>query len=284
VTNAADVVHVDSTTPVDSGGGDAHVTDAGVDANDIDAFDGNLGPLDASGFDAPAIQDFPHVVNQLVCQRLGECCAIDGGAPWDQQGCENAYNGSVGFEYVGEYFPFPNDASTVTYDMNLATQCMAAARNIPCGIVSAAQLLQFRENCLNAVQGTLAQGANCKSTVECASGYCNLDPDAGKQCVALQGIGGACGFNFDEACTPKAIGVNPGNWCAPADGGGYACAPQLGVDASCFEDQTCSTGVCDFPDPNTGMGLCGNQYVLSDPGVVGGLCDSFSIKDAGGGG
>jgi hypothetical protein len=61
------------------------------------------------------------------------------------------------------------------------------------------------------------------------------------------------------------------------------CLAQGGVDASCGVtypdyDQECTTDLCVAP------GVCGSNNVFSDPGVAGGTCDRFTIKDAGGGG
>jgi hypothetical protein len=279
---SVDGSHAD-VTGIDANGKDVQVVDGGG----VDASDGSLPFLDANSFDAPPIQQFPAVVNQLVCQRLGECCAYDGGPAFDQAGCEALYGGSVGFEYVGQYLPFPNDAGNVVYNTMLAAQCMAAARGISCGVVNAAELIAFRQYCTGALQGTLGLDAGCTSTVECAQGYCNYDVDGGQKCTPLQGIGGDCNQNYDEACADKGLGRNPPNYCAQNDAGVYGCAAPLPNGADCFTDQACSTGLCVFLDPNpTGLpGKCGTTEPLTDPGVFdGGFCEGLAIKDAGGGG
>jgi hypothetical protein len=145
--------------------------------------------------------------------------------------------------------------------------------------LTSAATLMLQSECFGALTGQLTVDAGpCRTSIECAANeYCAKIGDAGGTCAPLVALTQPCSRSSSEECSYLGTGT-PAAFCAlAADGGPGVCQPTVAIDGGCTLNNQCQSGLCDFP-------TCGTQQVVSDPGVMGGTCDFFTIKDAGGGG
>jgi hypothetical protein len=276
--------------PGDSGTQDTTVDvtpDAqGVDAHPDVAEAGDVSTSDTMDFtdignveiNVPPLADFPHAVDDAYCTRLQQCCGVDP-ASWNQDGGVGAgciatfdgLGGAFGIASYGEAL----DSGLVGYNMTLAATCIKEWLSFNCGTVSVNGLNTAKADCFGAMPGTLAANAGpCVNSLECKSGeYCVKAADAGMgTCIVLQTFGQPCSdFKTSTDCTYLGNGTPP-LYC-DADSG--TCQNALPTGSVCKHNQQCQTNNCFSPS-------CIDTFQFSTPGT--GLCDLFTIKDAGGGG
>jgi len=218
-----------------------------------------------------------------VCDNIGSCCQSDGLA-YDSAACR---------ERVLKQLDFP-PASTdgVIYDASAAGQCIASVASYfaACGGSSASSA-----SCKQVFTGTLAAGAACTVSVQCAApaggsawcdGTCIQSPrgkegDACNQtcstrpestvCSGSSSDGGATCFT-DDGLVCGAEGK-----CAKAPALGEACSNyECGADAWCADDGTCAAlkadgESCSSPSQCRG-GSCENSVCGKEPVVDAALC------------
>jgi hypothetical protein len=279
------------------GGGDVQATETGPDA-DAGTMDSADAPAtedvsDApSGFvdvgdvaiDVPPLGQFPHAVDLAYCTRLQQCCMVPS-SQWDntndQNGCVptlDTYGGVVGIADFNSAL----DSGLVLYDASAAKTCLDYVYSFTCGTVPASAITFIRDQCFGAMQGTLTAGNGpCVNSLQCTSGlYCQLTADGGPgNCTALKTQGQPCvDTTLSTDCTYLGNGT-PALYCFdPMDGGAPTCQPALPLDAStCTGNAACQTWTCNYP-------TCVDTVVFSDPGTPMGICATFTIVDAGGGG
>jgi hypothetical protein len=266
--------------PLDGGGTDATV-DGAVDARADSPADGGTAdaPVDSppdAPLDAPAMADFIPAVVRTFCARISSCCLNP--STFDNAKCFAVLNNPNSGDLLGlPAFEPSTDGGAATYNPATAADCLSRAAALSCGLVPTAQVKALESVCYGAFTGTRAIGAaGCKSSIDCVTGaFCDLTVDGGA-CAALKGANQPCSDPNSLDCSYLGIG-NPANFCNfPADGGASTCQPKLGPDASCNANNDCIDNNC--------TGVCDDNVVISDPGVPNGLCDLFTIKDAGGGG
>ena len=252
----------DVTTPEDSGM-DAQ-PDSGVDA-----------PVDA-GIDAPTMGNFPLLLAQTYCLHIQQCCLAPP-SEWDQAKCvaifgNPSYGGVEGVGHVQLEF----DGGNIGYNPAIADQCLQAATNIPCGIVSSTIMNGLQLLCLSAVPGTLSAGATgCAKSYDCVTGtYCAPGDGGPGTCMALVGMGAPC--KTEDECSY--VGNPPPSlYCDTAVS--HTCQPRLGNNIACTDNSQCQSNICIY---NGTQALCTNQFVFSDPGVPNGNCAFLSDLDGGG--
>lgn len=255
-----DVTGIDQISPdANTDAGDGAV-DAAPDGKRDSAVDS--GPvLTAAGY-IPAI-------STALCQRINQCCLVDAGA-WAEQACEQGYNGNP--LAIGQEAPYLD--AGVAFDPAKAAACIAEIQSFPCGLISAMKSITLQQDCFAALKGTVAVGASCVANAQCLSGnFCNVVDGGAGTCAPLAAIGSPC--TSAAQCSYLGIG-SPANYCDTASN---TCLAQHAIDAGCTNYQQCVTNICKFPAQT-----CSDNYVFTDPGVTGGTCDTYTIKDAGGGG
>jgi hypothetical protein len=224
----------------------------------------------------PGQGDFVNAVATLACQRTQTCCLLSA-SQFNMAECvaTNAKTSTGG--WGGAAFAEPYlDAGRIGYDPIAACQCLEITANVSCGLVMAQTLSALRGECTKALPGLSPIDSGCGSSFECAtsSAYCT-GSDAGT-CMPLVPEGGPC--TTDDMCSYGALG-SPSQYCDTTTS--HDCVPRVPDDGGCQRSAMCASDLCLFAN---GVVSCQSSGVFSDPGVSGGLCDFFTIKDAGGGG
>jgi hypothetical protein len=271
-------------TGADGGGPDAG-PDAGPDGAPQDGGEGGS-PIDAvadvnlSGFQA--------AVTSTWCQHLAACCGLADSGTFDMASC---LQGPGNYHISADLAPITTisrDSGTITFDQTSASRCLNGIAAIPCDTLTSSTLLTIRSDCFGAVQGTIpVGGAGCTKSVECApQGFCQPATDGGPgSCLAILAQDAGC--TSDEQCSYRKTG-QPAQYCDvwyQDAGGTRVCVPQKAVGGSCVDiddyNFECTTDICVTSGATP---VCGSSNPFSDPGVAGGVCETFTIVDAGGGG
>jgi len=249
--------------------GDAPTTDGGADSAKDTGPDTAIDAGDPTGF--------PDKIVRTACARLESCCLLTN-AQFDTNKCVRLLEMFGGYRRTFLVNGHITDAGTIGYDPVKAAQCLNDVAATACGVLTGTAQSPVENECFAAMPGQLAAGAACASDFECAQGYCKYLPDGGAEggvatrCAPLEGQGGPCLTSF--ACSTRGTGDT--NLYCDSDAG--KCVPTLATDAGpCTLDNDCQSHACDSP-------TCVTKIVFSDPGVANGLCDFFTIRDAGGGG
>ncbi|MDP9034028.1 MAG: hypothetical protein M3O50_04430 [Myxococcota bacterium] len=263
--------------------------DAGADA----PFDAMPDVADV-GPDRSAELAFPTQVANALCAQLALCCFPDGGtSQFDMNGCSAQIVGSgYQFSSVGQY---AINNGNILYDPEAGAACLGSINSLAGGcMVTSALQPQLINNCFGALTGTLAAGAACTASLECAPGNFCAPTDGGATgvCAALHSVGQPCGAFGDNAtqnqsseiCSYRASG-NTGMTCRTIDGmgnfteaGTWSCQPQYAVNAICNIDTDCvAPMICDT-SLNGGTCVSTGRVLLAPSN-----CGTF-ILDAGGGG
>jgi hypothetical protein len=259
--------------------------DASVDSSsDVIAVsdsppDGEAGQGDAEAgcpIALPTEGDFVNAVVTLACQRTQACCLVSA-SQFDLAECVTAYSNSAtgGWLSVALVEPYV-DSGLIGFDPASACQCLMDTANVGCGFLSAQFLTASRSACTQALPGLSPIDGGCASSFECVppSAYCT-GTDGGT-CMPLVPEGGPC--TVDDMCSYGALG-NPSRYCDTTTS--QTCVPRFSDDAGCQRSAQCASNIC---LGGSGGVSCQSSGVFSDPGVAGGLCDFFTIKDAGDGG
>jgi hypothetical protein len=268
---------------VDGGGdGDAGILMPSPDASDAsDAADAS--DSSDAALDVPALVDYPHEVARTLCRRLQSCC----GAPdqaWNQAYCIHEYITGSGFVEIGTFKDYLGEGG-IAYDQAAAARCLADVAMFPCGAVPSSQLIAIRNDCLDAMRGTLGPDAGCVSSIQCGTNtYCKLSgPDASTgNCVPTLGVGGDCDLQGDEVCNYLLHLGNQELWCDYTQPTGV-CATRVGLDASCYNDMSCFSHECPYTI-NNANDVCVDRLFFTGQGGPTDICNIFAIADAGDGG
>jgi hypothetical protein len=136
-------------------------------------------------------------------------------------------------------------AGRATYNASLGSACQGALNALSCADLNTGS---FPSSCLQAVSGTVANGAVCYSDTECASGTCDSSgPVCPGTCHGYVGLGQACGSSSQcdpsltcdsGTCkTPSAVGgacpCREGLWCNTSGGGAGTCQASLATGSAC---------------------------------------------------
>ncbi len=266
-------------SPGSDGGKDA-TTDG---SNFVDGSSQDSGGQDGGGdtgviVDAgppPTVTDFVAHLEQAYCTRIAQCCvAADAGTISNAKCLFAAHpDGFLGASTgIIQLLDEAADGggthiNNLVVDSQLAKNCYQATSLVPCslGTTLANQVIA---SCFNAVQGKLAIGGACETSVECKQpAYCKY-ADGGAAtgvCTALEAVGSLCnavpGTSFDqgargqEACSSRSSGV-PAAYCdnefldytlKPIDQ--WKCAAGNANSGICAYDTACVSNLC---DPTTG--------------------------------
>jgi hypothetical protein len=199
----------------------------------------------------------------LFCRHLADCCLVP--TQFDYAGCQ-AGNTSAA---VTAATPLLGNGNVGVSRAGIDA-CVHANVDTACAFLDADALHTMDHACGGSIVGRIAMGASgCTDDVECVPGsYCAPADGAGtRTCVAWKHAGQTC--DAPTACTP--LGP-PYEYCADT----ASCARTKAIGEACQTYSECSSGICD------GLtSVCLASTPLADPGVPGGFCDAFTLKDAG---
>jgi hypothetical protein len=179
---------------------------------------------------------------------------------------------------AGDAGVFP---SNLGFDRAQAAQCINLQRTRGCTSEDGAEKGGLYATCMTAVQGILAQGVACRTSLECRAGlYCSAPSDAGGgSCTPLATSGQACDDpNFDsDRCTYLGIQSATLLHCTPLGSASGTCVAGLPIAAACSIDQECASGVCSSlnrtcvnSQPYPSPGTCTTYTKAIDAGSQGG--------------
>jgi hypothetical protein len=226
------------------------------------------------------LETFAAEVGAAMCNALARCCfgnakVPEGGADggnFDTAHCQQLYK-DIGFENsdVGQS---ALTSGNVTIDQAKGADCLAKIDTLACSLTGPA-MQTIRTACFGAIIGKVANGSSCRSSIECATGYCDPTGDAGTtdggtgSCAPLLAQGANCSvfstgridkdaIQDEEACSYRGSGT-PGLRCNSLDSTGnynldrtqWTCQPTIGNTAAfCNSTVWCASGLCD-PDSYT---------------------------------
>jgi hypothetical protein len=318
-----DAAKADGATPdvVAKDGGDAgnaaDASDAALDgatSDAGDAGDGSVTTVDGSVTDAsitdagpdvsPALLAFPGQVAQALCGKYQACCAGSDAGSFDMAGCVASQTQQG---YSSTLLGVSSFVSTgvFVFDSTKAQACLNDIASIDCSanLLTTAAQTALLNDCTEAVVGTIAAGASCQLSVQCSQNqFCNVPSDGGLLgvCAPLVGDGGTCSIgpvsgtpaipNYglsQEPCSFRRSGntnlrcQNAGLVSGNPNPLPWTCGPTVSPTATppnndCNFNQDCTTQLCNA-DNNF---VCATSELFADPKT----CQSFAIKDAGGGG
>ena len=212
------------------------------------------GAADAHRF-APRLQ-------ALFCRHLADCCGVP--AQFDYVDCQAGSTSAAVTSGASRL-----DGGRVGVSRRGIDACVRANLGVTCAKFDADSLHAIDRECGGAVLGKVPVGATgCDDDVECARGaYCAPpDPSGARTCAPVKLDGETC--DVPTACTP--LGP-PYEYCA-----GTLCARAKGLGEACQTYSECASGICDGQ-----TSVCLDSSPLADPGVPGGFCDAFTLRDAG---
>jgi hypothetical protein len=266
------------------GSAETGTTDSSKPDSNVPKDDGSTGDTGVpdSGL---SVQNWSRTIGEKFCDYLTKCCygqsnvadggALDGGGTFNRSKCVSIA-GEFGFE--GSNVDEDTIAlGKVNIDQTKAKDCLDKIGALACSLTGA-QLKAARTACFGALVGTVANGQNCRSSLECAPGhFCNPDsPEAGPpdggvgvigKCAPLRGSGGACNLYLtadeiadsiraEEACSYRGGADNNlrcDSWDPDAGvyqaRGDWKCAATVPNGAGCNTSAWCADGICE-PDPN----------------------------------
>lgn len=272
-------------TPPD---GSTETSTPDVSRPDSDTEEDGSTKTDAGTDSGINVQNWSRVIGEEFCDYLTKCCygqanvsdggALDGGGTFNRGKCVGTA-GEFGFE--GSNIDEDTIAlGKVKVDQAKAKECLDKIGALPCS-VTGAQLKAARAACFGALTGTVANGQDCRSSLECAPGhFCNpSSPEAGPpdggvgiigKCAPLRGSAGLCNLYLtddeindslraEEACSYRGsadTNLRCDSW--NPDAGVYnarddwKCAPTVANGEGCNSSAWCSDGICE-PDPDAGF-------------------------------
>jgi len=214
--------------------------------------------------DGIPIEDLGDELVGQLCERMVRC-----GVYADDAACR------ADFDPLIDQLVHQVDAGRVAYDGELAAECLEAASGAACDRTAEENRIQLQA-CVDALKGTVADGAQCFNDQECISEDCVVETCTMACCA------GTCG----RTIVPAAIGapcpdqecVN-GAFCSAAG----TCTALLAAGATCNDDDECGygllcSGTCvDSPDRGQPCpdGVCGG---IGDRCGEGGTCVGLSAR------
>ncbi len=177
-----------------------------------------------------------------LCAKMFECCdTIElqqqfGGGTEDD--CRDQY--AQTFSMLLEPVLLDSiDSDRVTYDADIAGDCIAAYRDLSCAEFAAVRFADGPfEGCSSPFDPQVANDAACGNDYDCTSGYCSGDS------VDFQGTitYGTCitAPGLDDPCDGSDCG--DGFYCNFST---FTCASPLANGTNCGSDTECDSGYCD---------------------------------------
>lgn len=197
--------------------------------------------------DGLPLEDLEEELLGQLCERMVRC-----GVYADDAACRADFGALIG-GLVSQV-----ESGRVDYDAELAARCLEAAAGASCDRTAEENREQLQV-CVDALKGTVADGAQCFNDQECISEECEVET-CNMACCA-----GVCGRTIvpaaiGQAC-PDLACVN-GAYCSTQG----TCAALLAAGASCNDDEECAYGLfcngttcVDAPDRGQPCpdGMCG---------------------------
>jgi hypothetical protein len=271
-------------------GTDAGPVEAGTDVKQPPGEDASTDAPNDNNVDTDAgltTQNFFRRVAEEVCGALTQCCfgksdvpdggAVDGGT-YNAGKCVGVYR-RVGFESsnIGVDAILPTN---VEIDQVKGKECLEKIDKLVCN-QTGATLQDVRAACFAAIKGKVTNGADCRTTMECATGlFCNpvgatpdggavdAGPDGGAggtiigKCAPLRTQGQSCNI-FDtgnddndsqtneDACSYRGSGAPPLRCDSYDFGAGaykprnqWTCQPTVSNGQGCNFTSWCKDGIC----------------------------------------
>jgi hypothetical protein len=182
------------------------------------------------------------------CNRMQACCGAYDGGTFDYNACvaQTTTTGWMGTN--SEFTAAVEQRMHVGIDMQSAQACVAGLAVLSCPTAGTAEVSLLTDQCKKALVGKQGSGANCIASIECTTGYCELDggacapaPEAGallanndpctlgKQCASLLCVEPTSNYACDAGpCACGGLIDFRGNVCGlpppppPSDGGSDA--------------------------------------------------------------
>jgi hypothetical protein len=196
-----------------------------------------------------AIAEYSHLVDDAFVRRLGECCGV---APenWGQEFCTSLVDNSGGFQARLGTIGSSIANGKVTLDQTKAAACIATASSMDCTSLDGTTSRAWWDDCLGAIEGTVATSGACAASVECIDGYC-----ASGTCAPL--VTGAC--TTSDACSRW--GGAFGSFCSAG-----TCTAPYADGHSCHDNGVYGNNQCAGTLCNGGGG-CVDSISIASPGL-----------------
>jgi len=242
--------------------------------------------------DNSAMYAFPGQVVTAICQQAATCCFGDASANFNLARCESD-NLPTGFQGSSQGTAFL-DGGNVVFNATKASACLADIASIDCRTnqLTSADMMALFPDCFGALQGTLALGAACKDSIECAPGeFCDpADGGATKTCQPLRTTDAGCG-DFGTPSTPTSDQIDNAQSICSYRGSGntglvceyedrvtgnplttWSCVPSGALGGACSYHLDCTSRVCAVPAYQ-----CGQATQFFNPTG----CKYYQIGDGG---
>lgn len=234
------------------------------------------------------LSGFRDEVSNALCSRVASCCdAASPGYALSSAKCHAIYD-QLGFEATARGIQTANPAN-VTVNGSVKDACIQKITDnaADCSVTST-EVKAAITDCLAAVTGTLAAGASCTSSLECAgTSVCAQDAAGNGTCQAIRGIGQSCEVlnktgtdvftrdNLAQDLCSKRGGGQTGNFCDAYDSvlgvhraeATWTCKTAHGNGGACNTDTYCASFVC---DPATFSCVANASFVNAN------VCSAFS--------
>jgi hypothetical protein len=216
------------------------------------------------------LERFPGRERALYCKHLGECCLHP--ETFDEARCESLAgagwgNINVARSAFGDGHLFLSKAQ--------ADRCMRETAAVDCSVLRTADYVRWTHACASAIVGVIPMGGSgCHYAFECPSdAYC----DSAGVCRGLKREGETC----TEAgeCMDRAV-AGAELYCSGTAAAPGVCTRTLAEGATCGGSLQCSGGICRVQ--TSGQKSCVSGVTVADPGVVGGICDQYTVRPTAG--
>jgi hypothetical protein len=217
---------------------------------------------------AADLERFPGRERALYCKHLGECCLHP--ETFDEARCESLAGPGWGNIEVAR--PAFGDGHLLLSKVQ-ADRCMRETAAVDCSVLRTADYGRWTHACASAIVGLIPMaGSGCHYSFECPSdAYC----DSAGVCRGLKQEGETC----TEAgeCMARAL-AGAELYCSGTAAAPGVCTRTLGEGATCGGSSQCAGGICRVKTAGQTAKTCVAQVSVADPGVVGGVCDQFTVR------
>lgn len=221
-----------------------------------------------------ALDFFRNDVSSALCSRVQACCvAATPGYTLTQSKCAPVYD-KLGFEATARDIQNASK-DNVTVDGAKRTACLArVASNAADCTITDAEMQTAIDDCLTSLEGKLALGSACTSSIECAgNAVCEKNVAGVATCQALRAVNGSCEIVYktgtdvfqrdnlaQDLCSKRGSGQS-NLYCDAYDftvgvdahraENSWTCKTRVGLGARCNTGTYCASSVCaPFGTPN----------------------------------